>query len=83
MNSRGKFLEVIVNFKNNVSPPKWEFGYWGCLVDKWYEEGLPKKEYPHVPKRITTPSASIANTAWNSLKGERPVSYTHLTLPTN
>lgn len=71
MDSREKFLEVIVNFKKNVSPPKWEFGYWGCLMDRWYEEGLPKKEYPHVPKRITTPSASIANKAWNSLKRGR------------
>ena len=71
MNSREKFLEVIVNFKNNVPPPKWEFGYWGGLIDKWYEEGLPKKDYPHVPKKITTTSASIANIAWNSLKGDK------------
>lgn len=71
MNSREKFLEVIVNFKNNVPPPKWEFGYWGSLVDKWYDEGLPKKEYPHVPKKISTPSASIANVAWHSIKGKK------------
>ena len=71
MNSREKFEEVIINFKNNTPPPKWEFGYWGSLVDKWYEEGLTRKEYPHVPKKISTPSASIANTAWNSIKGEK------------
>ncbi len=69
MNSREKFEEVIINFRNNTPPPKWEFGYWGSLVDKWYEEGLTRKEYPHVPKKISTPSSSIANTAWNSIKG--------------
>jgi len=68
MNVRERFLEVMVNFNPNVVPPKWEFGYWGEVIDKWYEEGLPKKRYPHVPKKISTPTASIATVAWNSIE---------------
>ena len=34
MDARERFLEVIVNFNNKVSPPKWEFGYWGELIDR-------------------------------------------------
>lgn len=71
MNSLEKFKEVILNFNTSAPPPKWEFGYWGSLVDKWYEEGLLKKDYPHVPQKITTPSASIANSAWNSIDGKK------------
>jgi len=71
MNARERFLETIVNFNKGVVPPKWEFGYWGMLIDKWYSEGLPKNHYPHVPKNITNPSASIATTAWQSLKGDK------------
>ncbi|MCK5570292.1 MAG: hypothetical protein KAJ15_11285 [Spirochaetes bacterium] len=71
MNARERFLETIVNFNKDIVPPKWEFGYWGMLIDKWYEEGLPKIHYPHVPKKITASVASIANAAWNSLKGNK------------
>lgn len=71
MNVRERFLEAMINFNTSVIPPKWEFGYWGEVIDKWYKEGLLKKNYPHIPKKISTPSASIANTAWNSIKGDK------------
>ena len=71
MNARERFLETIVHFNQHVVPPKWEFGYWGSLIDDWYGEGLEKRHYPHVPKVISNPSASIANAAWNSLNGNK------------
>lgn len=71
MNSRERFLEVMVNFNTNIRPPKWEFGYWGETIDNWYDEGLPKKNYPKIPKKISTPTASLYTSAWNSIKGER------------
>ena len=42
MNVRERFLEVMLNFDKHVTPPKWEFGYWGGTVDNWYASGLPK-----------------------------------------
>ncbi|MCL5070035.1 MAG: hypothetical protein M1308_03945 [Actinobacteria bacterium] len=72
MGLRERFLEVIINFNTNVTPPKWEFGYLGMTIDKWYKEGLPKRNYPHVPKKITTPTASLNNPAWNAVKGRLP-----------
>jgi uroporphyrinogen decarboxylase len=71
MNARERFLETIVHFNSRVVPPKWEFGYWGSLIDDWYKQGLEKRHYPHVPQKISNPSASIANAAWSSLSGDR------------
>ena len=71
MNARERFIESIVNFNKDIVPPKWEFGYWGMLIDEWYEEGLSKIHYPHVRKKMTSPNSSIALTAWNSVKGDK------------
>jgi len=71
MNLRERFLEVMFNFNPNVTPPKWEFGYWGDTINNWYEEGLPRREFPHIPVNITTPTASLYNPCWNSVKGKR------------
>jgi hypothetical protein len=68
MNLREQFLEVMENFETRVSVPKWEFGYWGETVDNWYSEGLFKKQYPNIPKNISTPTASLYNPAWSSVK---------------
>lgn len=67
MNARERFLEVM-QFNKNVSVPKWEFGYWGEVIDVWYDQGLPKRNYPMVPDKITSPSMSMTNIAWHSLK---------------
>jgi len=69
MNLRERFVEVMENFNTTVSPPKWEFGYWGETVDRWYEEGLPKKNYPKIPNNISTPTSSLYNPVWTSIDG--------------
>ena len=33
----------IINFEETPKTMKWEFGYWGETVLRWYREGLPKK----------------------------------------
>jgi len=58
MNSREKFLETM-RFKKNVPPNKWEFGFWGSTIERWYEEGLPLKNYPHIPLNIINTTASL------------------------
>lgn len=70
MTTREKFLGVC-DFDKSVSPPKWEFGYWGETVDRWYSEGLPKKHYPEIPKRVETPTSSLYLVAWNSVPGPK------------
>jgi hypothetical protein len=71
MNVRERFLEVMLNFNSGVSPPKWEFGYWGDTINRWYEEGLPRKNPPRIPKRVTTPTASLYHPCWQSTGGGR------------
>lgn len=71
MNLKERFFEVMLNFTPDVSPPKWEFGYWGDTINNWYDEGLPKNKYPEIPKKITTPTASLYNPCWNSIRGSR------------
>jgi uroporphyrinogen-III decarboxylase len=71
MNLRERFLEVMLNYRPNIAPPKWEFGYWGDTINNWYEEGLPKKNPPRIPKKISTPTASLYNPCWHSIKDHR------------
>ncbi len=72
MNLRERFLEVM-NFNTDVHSIKWEFGYWGEVMDRWYAEGLPKQEYPYVAEKISTPTANLYTRAWNTLpKGKLP-----------
>jgi len=63
MNARERFLTTM-NFDPEVRSLKWEFGYWGKALNNWYEQGLPRVQYPVVDKRITTPTSSLYNTAW-------------------
>ena len=71
MNVRERFLEVMLHFNKDVPPPKWEFGYWGDTINRWYDEGLEKRNPPRIPKKISTPTASLYNPCWHSIKGER------------
>jgi len=68
MTEQERFFEVMNNFNTSISAPKWEFGYWGEAVDNWYDEGLPKQEYPEIPEEITTPTASLYTPCWRSIK---------------
>jgi len=70
MNTRERFLEVL-DFNTGVRSPRWEFGYWGETVDNWYAQGLPKKKYPVINPKITTPTSSLYSTAWLSIGGGR------------
>ena len=69
MNLRERFLEVM-NFNTSVHSVKWEFGYWGEVIDNWYDSGLPKKKYPEIPKGHN-PTSGLYYTAWKSVKGPR------------
>jgi len=66
MNARERFIEVM-NFNTQVPTLKWEFGYWGGTIDRWYKEGLPKKQYPRIPDKINTPTSTLYWPAWNSI----------------
>ncbi|MFA5816403.1 MAG: uroporphyrinogen decarboxylase family protein [Bacteroidales bacterium] len=63
MNLRERFLEVM-SFNTSIHSLKWEFGYWGETMNNWYDQGLPKKNYPVPDTVITTPTASLYTTAW-------------------
>jgi uroporphyrinogen-III decarboxylase len=64
MNTREKFIEVMQNFNSSVPTVKWEFGFWGETINKWYREGLPRKNPCPIPDSYTTPSASIYTRVW-------------------
>jgi len=65
VNTREAFLETC-DFKK-VVPPKWEFGYWGATIDRWYEEGLPRRNYPKLEKEVLTPTSGLMLPAWNAV----------------
>jgi uroporphyrinogen decarboxylase len=53
-----------MNFNPEVRPLKWEYAYWGSTIKRWYEQGLPLKNYPKIPSEITTITASLYTAAW-------------------
>lgn len=63
MNSREKFLETM-KFNPKATPNKWEFGIWGATVERWYKEGLIKKNYPRIPTNIINTTSSLYTTVW-------------------
>jgi hypothetical protein len=63
MNAREKFIE-FTNFNKSVPAVKWEFGYWGSAIKRWYKEGLPEKKYPKVPMNIVNTTASLYTAVW-------------------
>lgn len=63
MNTRERFHDVC-NFNPAVRTLKWEFGYWGETIKRWYAQGLPQRHYPPLPAKITTPASSLYIPAW-------------------
>ena len=63
MNTRELFCETM-NFNKDVRSLKWEFAYWGSTIKNWYRQGLPKKNYPKIPSKISTISSSLYLKAW-------------------
>lgn len=64
MNLRERFLEVMENLNPDVQTMKWEFGYWGETINRWYKEGLKKKTPPKIPEEVGNPTASLYTEAW-------------------
>ena len=63
MNSRQKFLETM-SFNPHAGANKWEFGFWGGTIERWYMEGLPKVNYPRIPTIIINTTSSLYTTVW-------------------
>ncbi|MGZ5501142.1 MAG: uroporphyrinogen decarboxylase family protein, partial [Nitrososphaeraceae archaeon] len=63
MNSREIFLETM-RFNKKVGPNKWEFGIWGATIERWYDEGLNKKNYPKIPTNIINTTTSLYTAIW-------------------
>ncbi len=70
MNLRERFLEVMA-FNTSVHSVKWEFGYWGEVLDKWYESGLPMRRYPEILEKGHNATDGLYNIAWKSIKGTK------------
>jgi len=64
MTSQQRFLQVMGRSPGARSP-KWEYAYWGGTLNRWYREGLPKKNPPTIPADSTTITASLYSFAWN------------------
>ena len=69
MNLKERFHEVM-HFNTTVHSLKWEFGFWGEVIDNWYDSGLPRASYPEIPVRHT-PTSGLYYPAWTSVKGAR------------
>ena len=71
MNTRENFIETA-HLKKGAKSIKWEFGYWGETLERWYNEGLPKNNYPTIPTNIINTTTSLYTTVWNHfLKREK------------
>lgn len=64
MDTRMKFVESLKGI-SGVSPPKWEYAYWGATLNRWYNEGLPNKHQPSFSETSTSISSSVYSFAWN------------------
>jgi len=64
MNTRERFLEVM-DFNTTVKPLKWEFGFWGETLNKWYGQGLSRSSYPQIETTVSTPTSTLYTYAWS------------------
>lgn len=55
MNSRERFL-ACMRFEPVDRAPNWEMGYWAGVLERWYEEGLPR--HPQSPRGLA-PGAGV------------------------
>ena len=56
-----------MKFNTGVHSIKWEFGYWGEVVDRWYAEGAAQTTLSAHFVRICTPTSELYTPAWNSV----------------
>jgi hypothetical protein len=69
INLRERFHEVM-NFDTAAGSVRWGFGYWGVALDRWYDEGLEKREYPRLdppPSIRKRPTSHLHLPAWKCL----------------
>jgi len=66
MNTRERFLEVMLHKNPHVPALKWEFGYWGGTVNNWYASGLPRRNPAVIPDAYTTVSSSLYTKSWTA-----------------
>ncbi|HCT92711.1 MAG TPA: hypothetical protein DF613_15230 [Lachnospiraceae bacterium] len=66
MNARERFIEVMKYHNPDVRSLKWEFGYWGNTLNRWYREGLPRKNWAPIPDKITSVNSSLYTYTWNA-----------------
>lgn len=64
MDTRELFLKTM-NFDKNTRSLKWEYAYWGSTIKNWYKQGLPEKNYPEIPTKISSITSSLYLTAWD------------------
>lgn len=66
MNTRERFLEVMA-FNKRVRPVKWEFGYWGGALNRWYATGLPRRHPIRIRHDIVNPTSCLYTAIWSRL----------------
>jgi uroporphyrinogen decarboxylase len=82
MTDRERFIGVLRERDPMVSTLKWEFGYWGETINKWYKQGLPKVNPVRMLERIVTPTSGLFLPAWRCknkyiAEGEYPKGFVH------
>jgi len=61
-----RFSQIMIDFSLSAAIPKWEWGYMGATLEKWYTEGLPRGEGPSPYPAPSTPTTSLYLPAWNT-----------------
>lgn len=82
MTVRDRFLSIFKEMDPSVPTLKWEFGYWGETINRWYREGLPKINPVRMLDEISTPTSGLFLPAWKCHNkyikdGEYPKGYVH------
>ncbi len=53
MNTRERFREVM-HFNPSVLSLKLDSGFWSSTIKRWYNGGVPEKQYPTIATRTIT-----------------------------
>jgi uroporphyrinogen decarboxylase len=64
MTARETFRQVMRG-SAGVGSLKWEYAYWGATLNRWYQEGLPRKQFVQTRSRSSTPTSSLYLAAYN------------------
>jgi hypothetical protein len=64
MTARERFRRVM-NGDSGTGSLKWEYAYWGATLNRWYREGLPRKQFVQTRDLSSTPTSSLYLAAYN------------------